>query len=36
MLALSLSLLVMYLLNSFTGWAAWFLSAPQDRRPPSL
>jgi uncharacterized membrane protein YbhN (UPF0104 family) len=34
LLALSLSLLAMYVLNSVTGWAAWFLSPPQDRQPP--
>lgn len=35
MLALSLLLLAMYVLNSITGWAAWFLSPPRDRRPPT-
>ncbi len=35
MLALSLLLLGMYVLNSVTGCAAWFLSPPRDRRPPS-
>jgi uncharacterized membrane protein YbhN (UPF0104 family) len=35
MLALSLLLLAMYLLNTVTGWAAWFLSPPRDRRAPS-
>jgi uncharacterized membrane protein YbhN (UPF0104 family) len=35
MLALSLLLLAMYVVNSVTGWAAWFLSPPGDRRPPS-
>ncbi len=35
MLALSLLLLSMYVLNSITGCAAWFLSPPRDRRPPS-
>ena len=36
LLALSLLLLGMYVLNSVTGWVAWFLSAPQDRQPPRL
>ena len=36
MLALSLLLLGMYVFNSITGWAAWFLSPPRDRRPPSF
>jgi uncharacterized membrane protein YbhN (UPF0104 family) len=36
MLGLSLLLLAMYVLNSVTGWTAWFLSPPRDRRPPSL
>jgi len=36
LLALSLSLLAMYVLNTVTGWAAWFLSPPQDRQPPRL
>jgi uncharacterized membrane protein YbhN (UPF0104 family) len=36
MLALSLLLLAMYLLNSMTGWVAWFLSPPRDRQPPRL
>ncbi|HEX9698068.1 MAG TPA: lysylphosphatidylglycerol synthase transmembrane domain-containing protein [Acidobacteriota bacterium] len=35
MLALSLLLLAMYVLNSVTGWAAWFLSPPRDRQPPA-
>lgn len=35
MLGLSLLLLGMYMLNSVTGWTAWFLSPPRDRRPPS-
>ncbi len=35
MLALSLLLLAMYMLNTVTGWAAWFLSPRRDRRPPS-
>jgi hypothetical protein len=36
MLGLSLLLLAMYVLNSVTGWAAWFLSPPRDRQPPRL
>ncbi len=36
MLGLSLLLLSMYVLNSVTGWTAWFLSPPRDRRPPTL
>jgi len=35
MLGLSLLLLGMYVLNSVTGWVAWFLSPPRDRRPQS-
>lgn len=35
MLGLSLLLLAMYVLNSITGWTAWFLSPPRDRRPPA-
>jgi uncharacterized membrane protein YbhN (UPF0104 family) len=34
MLSLSLLLLSMYVLNSVTGWAAWFLSPPRERQPP--
>jgi len=34
MLGLSLLLLSMYVINSVTGWAAWFLSPPRDRQPP--
>jgi uncharacterized membrane protein YbhN (UPF0104 family) len=34
MLGLSLLLLGMYIINSITGWVAWFLSPPQDRLPP--
>lgn len=36
MLGLSLLLLTMYILNSVTGWVAWFLSPPRDRQPPRL
>lgn len=36
MLGLSLLLLTMYVLNTMTGWVAWFLSPPEDRRPPRL
>lgn len=36
MLGLSLLLLAMYVLNSMTGWVAWFLSPPRDRLPPKL
>jgi uncharacterized membrane protein YbhN (UPF0104 family) len=36
MLGLSLLLLALYVLNSVTGWTAWFLSPPRDRQPPSL
>lgn len=36
MLGLSVLLLAMYVLNTMTGWAAWFLSPPGDRRPPRL
>ena len=35
MLGLSILLLAMYVLNSVTGWTAWFLSPPRDRRPPT-
>jgi len=36
MLGLSLLLLAMYVLNTVTGWTAWFLSPPHDRRPPTI